>query len=252
MSEKWEKVSIVLPTLNETFSFKQTIDIILDECDHEDLKEFVVVICDRTEKESLRVIAQCRKALKGGEIPMRVIRQKHPGAGGATMDGITASHGSHILMMAPDLETDPHLVKTFIETSKKYPDDMITASRWKEKGSFEGYSKVKYVLNFLFQKMFAIYYGVELTDITFGFRLAPASILQNIRWEETGHPFFLETGLKPIRLGVTIHEIPATWNARQEGESQNSLLKTFKYLGIAIRARFEKKEDIIRKDRRQK
>ena len=129
---------------------------------------------------------------------------------------------------------------------------MITASRWKEKGSFEGYSKVKYVLNFLFQKMFAIYYGVELTDITFGFRLAPASILQNIRWEETGHPFFLETGLKPIRLGVTIHEIPATWNARQEGESQNSLLKTFKYLGIAIRARFEKKEDIIRKDRRQK
>ena len=35
MSEKWEKVSIVLPTLNETFSFKQTIDIILDECDHD-------------------------------------------------------------------------------------------------------------------------------------------------------------------------------------------------------------------------
>ena len=82
---EWKNVSIVLPTLNETFSFKQTIDIILDECDHKDIKEFVVVICDRTEKESLRVIARCRKELRGSGIPMRVIRQKHPGAGGATM-----------------------------------------------------------------------------------------------------------------------------------------------------------------------
>jgi len=57
----------------------------------------------------------------------------------------------------------------------------------------------------------------------------------------------LETGLKPIRLGVTIHEIPSKWSARQEGVSQNSLLKTFKYLKIAFRVRFENTKDMIRK-----
>ncbi len=245
--QEFKNVSILLPTLNETFSFRQTIDIILDECDERDIKEFVVIICERTERESLKTIAQCRKTRRGCPVPIRVIWQKHPGAGGAVMDGMTVSKGSHILMMAPDLETDPHCVKSFIEAARKWPDDMITASRWKGKGGFEGYNRIKFVLNFLFQKIFSLFYGVSLTDITFGYRLAPATLFQSIRWEETGHPFFLETGIKPIRLGVKIHEIPSKWSARQEGVSQNSLLKTFKYLKIAFRVRFENPKDMIRK-----
>ena len=33
----FQNVSILLPTLNETFSFTQTIEIILDECSPEDI-----------------------------------------------------------------------------------------------------------------------------------------------------------------------------------------------------------------------
>lgn len=246
--ESFSNVSILLPTLNETFSFRQTVEIILEECDPADICEFIAIVCDRTEQESLMAIEDSRALTEARGVPLRVLWQKLPFAGGAVQDGIMASQGSHILMMAPDLETDPHSAREFIEMGKKYPEDMTVASRWLKKGSFDGYNKTKYVLNFLFQKIFSWFYGVKLTDITFGYRLAPAKLFQSIRWEELKHPFFLETALKPIRLGVRIHEIPSGWAARQEGESQNSLLQTFKYLKIAFKVKFEKKESLTKHD----
>lgn len=242
----FRNVSILLPTLNETFSFIQTVQIILDECDTRDIKEFIAIVCERTKKESLEAIEEAKDISEAAGIPLRIVWQVLPYAGGAVRDGIMSARGSHILMMAPDLETDPHAVKDFIEMAKKYPKDMVTASRWLRKGSFKGYSRVKYVLNFLFQKIFSIFYLTDLTDMTFGYRLGPAKLFRVINWEEVRHPFFLETALKPLMLGVRIHEIPSSWFARQEGESQNSLLATFKYLRIAIKVRFEGKEQIIR------
>lgn len=243
--KKFENVSIILPTLNESFSFNQTVDIILKECDREDLCEFIAVVCDRTLPESLKAIEKSKEVSEQVGVPLKILYQKRPFAGGAVADGFMEAKGSHLLMMAPDLETDPHNVKDFIAMGKKYPNDMVTASRWLNKGSFAGYSKIKLVLNFFFQKMFAIFYGVKLTDITFGYRLAPTKLMQKIKWEELKHPFFLETALKPIRLKVKIHEIPSNWAARQEGESQNSLLQTFKYLKIAFKVKFEKRAQII-------
>lgn len=242
----FQSVTILLPTLNETFSFIQTVEIILAECDHKDICEFIAIVCDRTLKESLEAIEKGKAMAEEAGIPMSILYQTRPFAGGAVQDGIEAAKGSHVLMMSTDLETDPHNVKDFIASAKKYPDDMTTASRWINKGSFEGYNKLKYVLNFFFQKIFSAFYGVKLTDITFGYRIATTELLNSIKWEEYKHPFFLETALKPIRLGVKIHEIPSGWIARQEGESQNSLAATFKYLGIAFRARFEKRSEILK------
>jgi hypothetical protein len=242
----YKNVSILLPTLNETFSFIQTIQIILDECDAKDLGEFIAIVCERTEEESLKAIEKAKIISEQSGVPFKILYQSLPFAGGAVQDGMMEAKSSHILMMAPDLETDPHSVKDFIQMGKAYPDDMITASRWLHRGSFDGYHKTKFVLNWLFQKMFSAFYRVKLTDITFGYRLAPAKLFQSIVWEELKHPFFLETCLKPICLGVKIHEIPSGWAARQEGVSQNSLAQTFKYLRIALKVKFEKKEDLLK------
>lgn len=246
MVREFSSVSILLPTLNETFSFIQTIEIILDECNKKDLCEFIAIVCERTEDESIESIKKAKEISESRGVPLYILYQARPFAGGAVMDGMDLAKGSHTLMMAPDLETDPHSVKDFIDMAKQYPNDMITASRWKIKGNFNGYNKVKYVLNFIFQKIFAIFYGVKLTDITFGYRLAPTKLFQMIEWEEYKHPFFLETGLKPIKLGVKVHEIPSTWAARVEGESANSLLQTFKYLRIAFKVKFIPKRKLLK------
>ena len=244
----FKSVSILLPTLNETFSFRETVNIILDECDNDDICEIIAIVCNRTEKASLEVIKETKEMCEKKGISLHILEQTIPYAGGAVRDGMDASKGSHTIMMAPDLETDPHTVKNLIALAKKCPNDMITASRWLTKGSFAGYNKTKYVLNFLFQKIFSTFYGVKLTDITFGFRLAPTKLFQSINWEEEKHPFFLETALKPIRLRVRIHEIPTKWASRQEGVSQNSLLQTFKYLKIAFKVKFEDRKRILKEN----
>lgn len=238
-TRSFKSLSILLPTLNETFSFTQTLDIILNTCDAADIEEFIAIVCERTSKESLMSIDGARVKTEAAGIPLIVLWQTLPFAGGAVRDGIDAARGSHILMMAPDLETDPYLASEFIRMARQYPSDMVTASRWLRKSAFVGYSKVKLICNRIFQKLFSIIYKTRLTDMTFGYRCAPANLLQAIAWEEVKHPFFLETLLKPLRLGVKIHEIPTVWKAREEGESQNSFWETFKYFGIAFRARFE-------------
>jgi len=245
---KFESVSILLPTLNETFSFRQTVEIIIAECEKNDICELIAIVCERTLPESLQVIQETKDYCASLGYKLDVLYQHTPYAGGAVRDGMDYASGSHTIMMAPDLETDPHTVKDLIESAKQYPNDVTTASRWLKKGNFEGYNKLKYCLNFLFQKVFTFIYGVRLTDITFGYRIAPSALFQAIRWEEEKHPFFLETALKPIRLGVVFHEIPSMWAARQEGESQNSLIQTFKYLRIAFKVRFENKKHMIKED----
>ena len=125
----FKNVSILLPTLNETFSFKQTVEIILRECNLQDICEIIAIVCERTEKESLNVIEESKRLSEENNIPLHILYQTLPYAGGALRDGIMAAKGSHILMMAPDLETDPHNVKDFIFNGKKYPRDMVTASR---------------------------------------------------------------------------------------------------------------------------
>ena len=58
---RFQSVSILLPTLNETFSFIQTVEIILQECDHKDIKEFIAIVCERTESASLNAIETAKK-----------------------------------------------------------------------------------------------------------------------------------------------------------------------------------------------
>ena len=70
--------------------------------------------------------------------------------------------------------------------------------------------------------------------------------MQQIKWEEMRHPFYIETALKPVRLGMKMHEIPTKWIAREEGESQNTFIQTFAYIRPALKIRFYKKENILK------
>ena len=77
-----------------------------------------------------------------------------------------------------------------------------------------------------------------MSDITYGYRIFPSYIVKKISWEELKHPFFLETILKPIKMKTNIIEIPSSWKARLEGESQNNFMANFLYIKTALRIKF--------------
>lgn len=244
--DSFKNVTIILPAMDETYSLKETVDVIYSTNNLEDIAEFIIVLCDRTSADCRKVSEELVKEYSD-KLPIYIHNQTLPFVGGAVREGIDLAKGSHLVLMSSDLETDPHIIKEFVELSKKNPNKIITASRWRKGGGFKGYSKVKLVCNLIFERVIGLFYFVGLTDITYAFRIFPSDLMKKIEWTELKHPFFLETALKPIRLGVKFIEIPAHWSARTEGVSQNTFFANFNYFKTAWNNRFLKKEQILKK-----
>ena len=227
-------ITFILPVLDETSALKKTVDIIF-EIAAQDIHEILIVIADITVKESHVVIEEIRKQHPSY---IRVHKQELPFLGGAMREAFDIASGDYVMLMASDMETDPTLVPKFIETMKEGCWDIVAGSRWIEGGGFEGYSKLKLILNYLFQQIFRVLYTTKLTDLTFAYRLYRKTVLKGIIWQELRHPFLLESLLKPLRCGARATEIPCRWQVRVEGSSANTFLATFKYLKTAIKIRF--------------
>lgn len=233
-------VSVILPVIDETTSLTETVEILLAE-DREDISEILIVVCNKTSAS-----ARAASEFLASRYPdlIKICEQTRPFLGGAMQDAFAMAQGSHALMMASDLETDPHTVKLLIKKAKE-GYDIVTATRWSRAGSFKGYQPVKYILNWVFQRLFRILYGTSLSDLTFGFRIFKMEWVKKVAWEELRHPFLLETIIKPLRLGATTVEVPTVWKSRQEGVSHNSFWQNFVYLRIAFKTRFRARRELL-------
>ena len=240
--DRFESATIIIPVMNETASLEETIRIILRDV-KDRVDEILIVVCDRTTPEAMATVERLCASL--GSM-VRVHTQILPFLGGAVREAFDMARGSHVVMMASDLETDPNTLKTLIDNARTQPSAIVTASRWRVNKGFQGYSKVKLLCNWAFQRFFAVLYGVRLTDMTFAYRILPTKLVQNIRWEELRHAFLFETLVKPLRLGVEVIEIPSVWKARTEGKSQNTFLLNFVYFRTGLRTRFASRKSILK------
>jgi len=234
--------TVILPVLTETRSLRDTVDIILSDC-RDDIDRFLIVVCGRTRPESLAVASELQR--EHGSL-VRVHAQQRPFLGGAMRDAFELVESSHAIMMASDLETDPNQVKALIAAARVDPTAIVTASRWIPGAGFHGYGRTKRLANRLFQRVFGFLYRTKLTDLTYGYRLFPISLIQSIAWEELRHAFLFETLVKPLRLGVSVIEIPSLWRSRVEGESQNRVRNYIGYLRIGLKVRFGPRSALVK------
>ena len=239
--------TIILPVVNETYSLVETVDSIL-KTSKPDVCELLIVVCEKTTRGSMATIDSLRARL--GDLVV-VHHQKLKFLGGAMREAFDLARGTHTIMMASDLETDPALVPRLIAEARANPSAVVTVTRWHKDGSFENYSGVKLVANWVFQKVFSALYGTKLTDMTYAYRIFPTELLRAIKWEELRHPLLFETMIKPLRLGVKAIEIPGIWRSRTEGESQNTFARNFEYFRVGLRVRFMKTQHLLRNDARE-
>ncbi len=241
-TDAFGSATIVLPVVNETYSLVQTVDSIL-ATSKPDVRELLIVVCEKTTRESMATIDGLSARL--GDLVV-VHRQKLKFLGGAMREAFDLARGTHTIMMASDLETDPALVPRLIAEARAHPSAIVTVTRWHAQGGFENYSRVKLVANWIFQKLFSGLYRTTLTDMTYAYRIFPTRLLQAIAWEELRHPLLFETVVKPLRLGVKVIEIPGMWRSRTEGESQNTFARNFEYFRIGLRVRFATARQLLR------
>jgi len=232
-------ITFVLPVLNETDSLRTTVETIARlAADH--LHEVLIITAERTTDQSMQIAGELQQ-----EHPdvIRIHKQQLPRLGGAIREAFELAAGSHLMLMASDLETDPELIPQFIEKMQEGCWDIVSGSRWLPRGGFEGYGRLRKLLNRLFQCALRLLYPARLTDLTFAYRLYRRQVLQGIHWDELGHPFLLECLLKPLRLGARVVEVPCRWRCRSEGESAGSFRQMLSYVPLAVRVR------LLRRDR---
>jgi len=226
-------ITFVLPVLGETDSLRVTVETI-NRVAGDHLHEILIVVADRSTEEAM---ATARRLQQQQPDVIRIHQQQLPLLGGAIREAFERASGSHVMLMAADLETDPQVIPQFIERMQEGAWDIVAGSRWLPGGGFEGYGRMKMWLNRAFQCWLRLMYRVRLTDLTFAYRLYRREVLAGIRWEKLGFSFQLECLLKPLRLGARVAEVPCRWRSRRQGTSAGSFRQMCAYVPLALRIR---------------
>ena len=230
------KVGVIITAVDETWSLRETVDTLLTE-NAEAISEIMIGIAPHT-------TAECRAVITALEAAHQDLVRHHEqtglrGAGGANRECIPLMRSPWLLLMAADLETHPGTAAAMIARASLGDVDIVATSRWLGGERFGNYSPIKRVCNWLFQHIFSILYGVHLTDMTFGFRLYRAKELNRYVWRETGHAFFFETLIKPLRCGARVDEVRTHWRQRQEGTTHMPAFEYLRYFKIGLLTRVQ-------------
>ena len=235
-------VSVLVCVTDEEDALKRTVHDIMALCTETVPEKIVIVRSPDATAGCVKAGEECRAAYPK---TVELLVQCRPGIGGSVRDAVDAITSSHVIGLSGDYPISLDNLPRMIEAAKREPDAIFKNSRHLRRNSFHGYSKSKMVFNVCGQAFLRILFHSRLTDITSPMQIAPVALYRRIRWKESGFPFFLEMVLIPLRLGVTIHELPAESLPRREGKSKNSFFKTFSYLFTAIRIRFTPKRKLV-------
>lgn len=222
-------ISIILPVLNEIKSLSKTLKI-LNKINIE--KEYIVIFSKSlTEKKVERQIYSLKKKYKN----LKCFSQIRPFVGGAIDLGIIKAQKKFIAIMASDMETNPYELNKMINISFKNPKKIVSADRWINQKSFKGYGIIKFLSNFMFQKLLKFFFDYKILDFTFAYRIYPKSALKGYKIKELRHGFALEILLVPIKKGFEIITTSAKWRKRVEGNSSITINSYISYLKVLWR-----------------
>ncbi len=238
-------VTVVLPTLDEGPLLKQTVkEALAGLAAHQ--VDFVIAAHPKLTTQETRSAIVELQAMHGGAID--AFDQSRPGVGAALQEAFVRAQGEVIVLMTPDLETPPYALPALVAKIEE-GFDMATATRWGKGIAFNGYPPVKLICNFIFQQFFRLLYLTRLSDLTFGYRAFKSPVIKHIKWEEDRFPFFFETILKPLQLGLRVAQVSTPWSTfrtRKASIGRAPLMTLFAYIRLGLRIRFMRRKDLWR------
>jgi glycosyltransferase involved in cell wall biosynthesis len=223
------RISVLLPVYSETQSVKDIVRWLQSSIAGY-LKEIIIILSPNSSEDSKKICGEL--AGEYGNIRVHV-QVNNPGLGNAVREGYKLATGNLILSMDSDGEMENETVLKMIDEMAGKNCDLVVGSRWAAPGGFAGYSPVKYILNWGFQKLFRVLYRTKIHDLTLGFKLLRSEIAKRIKWQSVFHEIGCESTLKPIRLGMRVSEVPTRWTKRVKGASKSSFMKNFRYVAMA-------------------
>ena len=225
------RISVVLPVYSETESLRTVVEWLTEHLGPS-LFEIIIVVSPASSRQSQQM---CQELANRDSRVKLHLQRRSPGLGNALREGISQTQGNVVLLMDADGEMENDTVINMLAELIAGNHDLVVASRWSEGGGFVGYSRLKLVFNWCFQLLFRWLYWTPIHDLTYGFKAMRGEVARGIGWKGVFHEIACETTLKPIKLGMKVTEVPSRWTARRQGVSKNNLVRTLRYVSMAVK-----------------
>lgn len=145
-----------------------------------------------------------------------VLEQRQRGYGGATLAGLEAAAGRHVLTMDADTSHQPGFVRDlWIHRDEA---EVVIASRY-VKGGTAKMSFLRYLLSRVLNAFFARGLSVPIRDLSSGFRLYEASALRAQELVGRDFDILAEIVVRGFAEGCRVLEVPFAYNPRRHGRS---------------------------------
>ena len=206
------KLSVIIPAYNE----ETTIEEIISRVRATKLADEIIVVDDGSTDKTSALLTRLEAS---GQPTLCILRHEtNRGKGAGMRTGLAAVSGDLVLVQDADLEYDPADYPALLAPFADPSVEVVYGSRNLQrnpKSSFAFYwggRLLSWVTNWL--------NGSRLTDEATGYKVIKTDLLREIGLDTDGFEFCPEVTTKLLQRGVTIHEVPISYNPRSWEEGK--------------------------------
>jgi len=218
------KISIVIPAYNEEKHIGTLIKKIKTiQTEKIGFKKEIIVVDDGSIDSTSKVVSTFTDVI--------LIGQQNMGKGAAVQRGIREATGEFILVQDADLEYSPTdyipMLNALGSTGKiavygSRPKGIIRDKGWRMPflGKHECQGVGPWIMNIVLMIITKFLYNRFITDMLTGYKLYPTDIIKQFNIKTTGFETDHELTGKLIRSGISIIEVPVSYEPRSIAEGK--------------------------------
>ena len=206
-----DKVSLVIPTLNEGRNIGFVLEHVPDRVD-----EIIIVDGHSTDD----TIAAAR-AVRPDVV---IVQQVGAGKGSALRAGFAAASGDIIVMMDADGSMDPAEILSYVYAIEA-GYEFVKGSRAIKGGGSEDLTLIRRFGNFALTSAVNMLFLVPFSDLCYGFVGFRKDRLDDLALMSRGFEFETEIAIRAIKVGLRIAEVPSNESNRRFGTSNLSAFR---------------------------
>lgn len=216
------KLSIVIPVYNEYDAWRELLRRV-ESVELPVARRQIILVDDGSTDGTDRQLTDFlneQNARQNDRCEYKVLfHQQNRGKGAALRTGFQAADGDIVIIQDADLEYDPCDYPRLLAPVLDGRADVVYGSRFLEKRSRKGYLK-NYLANKFLTSLTNLVTGLKITDMETCYKVFRRDVLERIKLEQDRFGFEPEITAKIAAMGVGIHEVPISYEARSHHEGK--------------------------------
>jgi glycosyltransferase involved in cell wall biosynthesis len=215
-----DRVSVIIPTLNEEASIREVLSAIPRQVVDE------VIVVDGSSDMTGKIAE---------ELGAKVIYEPRKGYGRAIQTAIENSLGEIVVYIDGDSTYDPSEITKLIEPVRNGKLDVVLGNRLEEPQKRACMHFVNRIGNRVLSAIFQLIFGVRVSDTQCGLRAVRRSAVLDHRCRNFGMAYVTEQLAGLVKLGYRVGEVPVSYGPRIGRSKLNRLRDGLSILSTMLR-----------------